>query len=471
VTAYDPALRRLLTRDLAGMTGNLFDGVTVHAMAPRAFLAHRQDRFDLIQIEAGGGGSAGLQALTSTRDLTLEAFGEYLDLLAPGGLLAVTHPLQAPPRAVPRLILTTIRALENQGKEPGAHLVVIRAWRTATILVKKGGLNASDLAAVREFSRKRGFDIVHLPGLTREEANRYNLMPEPLLFDTAQALLGRGREDFVERYKFDLAPPTDDRPFLYHGFRWSTLPELWQRSVAGTAGQLEWGYLILLVTLAQAAILSALFILVPTLLAIRRAKVKNGMSPTRGSIVLYFGAVGLAFLFVEIAFIHSLQRLLQDPVFAVAAVLASFLTFAGLGSRLAPAVAGRAQRITRRPRPWPIFFGIGLAAMLPLALLPLLIDWTAAWPLPARFALAIVLTAPLALLMGMPFPLALARVAASAPQRLPLAWAVNGSLSVIAAIAAEVTTLAIGFTGTVMVGVVFYLLAAGVMPVAPLEAS
>jgi hypothetical protein len=211
-------------------------------------------------------------------------------------------------------------------------------------------------------------------------------------------------------------------------------------------------------------VFSILLILVPTLVAGARAGITDGILPTRGKVALYFGAVGLAFLYVEIAFIHSLQRLLQDPVFAVSAVLASFLTFAGLGSRLAPSVAERMQRMTRWSRPWLIFIGIGIASMAPLAILPWLIDWTADWPLWTKFALSILLVAPLALLMGMPFPLGLAHVAASAPHRLPLAWAVNGCLSVIGAIAAEITILAAGFTGAVTVGVILYLVAASVMP-------
>lgn len=471
VTEHDPALRRLLTQDLAAPTGRLFDGVIVHPVAVRAFTAGRRGALNLVQLDTGGPGSSGLGALAATRDLTREAFGEYLRLLTPAGLLAVTHPLQAPPRTVPRLILTAIETLEARGADPGACLMVIRAWRTATLVVKPRGFTSAEIAAARDFSRARAFDLVYLPDLRRADANRYNLLPEPLLYDTVQALLSSGRADFVARYKFDLAPVIDDRPFLHHGFRWSTLPELWRSLGAGTAAQLEWGYLILLATLVQATVLSVLFILVPTLMAGARAGITDGAAPGRVKVVLYFGALGLAFIFVEIAFIHSLQRLLQDPLFAVAAVLASFLTFAGLGSRLAPPAARRAERLTGGRRPWPIFIGIGIAAMLPLMLLPWLVDWVGAWPLWARFALAILLVAPLALLMGMPFPLGLARVAAAAPQRLPLAWAVNGCLSVIGAIAAQITTLAVGFTGTVAVGVLFYLLAAGAVPATPVDTS
>ena len=469
VAEHDPALLQLLTRDLAALTANPFEDAIVHPVAARAFTAANHGGFDLVQVSSGDGGSAGLKSLGPSRDLTREAFAEYLDLLSPHGLLAVTHPLQAPPRTLPRLMLTAIESLEARDLPPARHLVMIRAFRTATLVVSIAPIDREVAEAAREFSKARGFDLVYLPGLERREANRYNLLPEPALFDAMAALLGKARDDYVRDHDFRIEPVSDDRPFLYHALRLETLTTLWHQARAGGAAQFEWGYLILLATLFQAALLSLLLILVPTLAATRQGEdpLTPGAGPSRLRVVLYFGAVGLAFLYVEIAFIHSLQRLLHDPVFAVSAVLASFLTFAGLGSRLAPATAGWLQWRTRQARPWPVFLGIGIAAMLPLALLPALIQWSAEWLLWTRFLLAILLVAPLAFLMGMPFPLGLSRVASASPRRLALAWAVNGCLSVIGAIAAEMTALAAGFNVTVMVGTLLYLAAASVMPAAP----
>jgi hypothetical protein len=366
-------------------------------------------------------------------------------------------------------MLTAIESLEALGLPPARHLVMIRAFRTATLVVSIAPIDPEAAAAAREFSKARGFDLVYLPGLERGEANRYNLLPEPALFDAMDALLGTARAAYVQGHDFRIEPVNDVRPFLYHALRLETLTTLWHQARAGGAAQFEWGYLILLATLLQAAVLSLLLILVPTLAATRQGDdpVPAGAGASRLRVVLYFGAVGLAFLYVEIAFIHSLQRLLHDPVFAVSAVLASFLTFAGLGSRLAPATAGWLERRTRQARPWAVFLGIGIAATLPLVLLPSLIQWSPGWPLWTRFLLAILLVAPLAFLMGMPFPLGLSRIASTAPRRLALAWAVNGCLSVIGAIAAEMTTLAAGFNVTVMVGTLLYLAAASVMPAAP----
>ncbi len=47
---------------------------------------------------------------------------------------------------------------------------------------------------------------------------------------------------------------------------------------------------------------------------------------------VFFTAIGLAFLFLEIAFIQKFILFLSHPVYAVSVVLCAFLVFAGLGS-------------------------------------------------------------------------------------------------------------------------------------------
>lgn len=65
-----------------------------------------------------------------------------------------------------------------------------------------------------------------------------------------------------------------------------------------------------------------------------------------------------------------------------------------------------------------------------MAALPGLFDVLSAAGDATRIGLSIGLIAPLALVMGMPFPLGLASVAAKAESLLPWAWAINGFASV-----------------------------------------
>ena len=58
-------------------------------------------------------------------------------------------------------------------------------------------------------------------------------------------------------------------------------------------------------------------------------------------VAAYFLALGLAFLFVEIAFIQKFILFLGHPLYAVAVVLTGFLLFAGVGSGISSWFAER----------------------------------------------------------------------------------------------------------------------------------
>ena len=72
--------------------------------------------------------------------------------------------------------------------------------------------------------------------------------------------------------------------------------------------------------------------------------------------------------------------------------------------------------------------------------------------------------APLAILMGLPFPLGLAWLERDAPDLVAWAWAVNGCASVIASVLAAILALSYGFTLVLLLGAGAYSLAVLVLP-------
>ena len=261
------------------------------------------------------------------------------------------------------------------------------------------------------------------------------------------------RDQFLARYKFDLRPATDDRPYFFDFFKWQALPELWTVSAQSGGALLDWGYLILVATLVQAAVLSAVLVLLPLWLGIETQR-----SAGRWRIFVYFGAIGLAFLFVEIASIQRFTLFLAHPLYAIGVVLAGFLVFAGLGSGAAPALEQRLAD-TRYGALGAAIAAIVLLAIAYILALPPVFATLAGLPDPAKILLSLILIAPLAFFMGMPFPLALARLRANAPDLVPWAWGINGCASVLAAILATLLAMTAGTRMVVLVAAALYLAA------------
>ncbi len=455
----NPDMIRLVRDDFADRAGHIYDrpGVHIHTADARRFLTATARRWDIIQLPfLGGGAMAGARGLNASYLHTVEAFGVAYRRLRPDGWLSVTGWLDLPPRTALKLVATIRSALAEQGIDnPAGQLLLIRGMTTVTLLVKRGLVSAEDIAATRAFARSRAFDLVHYPGMAVEEANRRNMLAQPVFFDAVGTLLGPGRESFIAGYKFDIAPATDDRPYFHDFFKWTTLPELLALEPGGSAALLEPGELIVAATLVQAVALSLLLVLLPLRARLYRRKPRR-MTWRFGT---YFTALGIAFLFIEIAYIQKLVLFLGHPLYAVSVALTGFLVFAGLG-------AGVSAMLERRLRQAGFsaidaaVLGIAVVALSYLAALPPLFDGLSGLSDPLRVTFSLALIAPLAFFMGMPFPLGLARVAQADPDLVPWAWGLNGCASVVSAAAATLLTMHLGFSAAVTIAVGFYLLAA-----------
>jgi hypothetical protein len=401
----------------------------------RRFLAHTPHRYDLVALGpfAGGGPGAGTVSLREDFLRTVEGYLRCLEVLAPGGVLAVTDWLAVPPRAEVRSVLTAAAALRRLGRgEPAAALVVVRSWGTVTTLVKPEGFSPADLDRIARWTAARWFDVDWRPGLAAP-ATRFNFLDAPVLFEAARAAAG-GEEAaarFAAAYPFDVRPASDARPYPHAFLGSRTLRLMLDRGRGDWLPFAEWGYLAVLATLAQGALLGALLLALPALF------VGAGAGGERhGRLLWYFGALGLAYLLAEIAAIQQLTLLLGHPVYAVAAVLAAMLVGSGVGSVWSDRLAtGRARGMT---------LGLALACgVLAVGLLPLVHEVEGAGLGTRALAAALVL-GPLATVMGMPFPLGLRRLAGKDTARVAWAWAANGFASVIAAPLAALIALEAG---------------------------
>jgi len=456
-----------LARDVFGdFAGHVYDDdrVDVHVAEARGFMGSSGRKYDLIKlshIDSFNASSAGVYALNESYIYTVEALRLYISHLSPGGVLSITRWLKLPPRDTLKMFATVLEALRRSGvAEPGKWLALVRSWNDTTIIVKNGGLAPRDIKAINEFCDKRSFDVAYYPGITKEETNRFNILKEPFLYEGAMALLGEGRGDFIRRYKFDINPASDDRPYFFNFFKWRSAPEFISLIGKGGAPLVEWGYLILVMTLAQAVVASVVFILLPL-----RALGKTPAPPGVGrKVAAYFFLLGLAFMFIEMAFIQKFILLLSNPIYAVAVILSSLLIFAGIGAGYSARFKKRALLLPSLSvsfTPVEVFAaGIIVIGSVYLFALPHIFHALSSQPDAVKIGVSVSLLAPLAFLMGMPFPLGLGLVSETAPALVPWAWGINGCASVISAALATLLAIHMGFTAVVLLAMLFYTLAA-----------
>jgi hypothetical protein len=421
-------------------------GVRWHLADARGFIRGNARLYDLIQIsplDSHGGSGAGVQALSESYVYTVEALADYYDRLAPGGWLALTRWEKQPPRDGLKLFAMAIEMLRARGLEASDRLALIRGWQTNTLLIGQRAISVDDIERIRAFCDERGFDPAWFPGIAPDEVNRHHRLPRPWLHEGAVALLGKDRDRFIAGYKFQIAPATDERPFYLHFFRWPLLPELVALRGQGGLTLLDTGYMVAAATLALALPLSVLLIVLP-LAALNRTP----DSPRRLRPGIYFLCLGLAFLSVEIACIQRYGLFIGHPLFAAVTVLVGFLLFAGAGSLVA-------ARLRHRPHAvmWAVVGIVMLLVIQAVALPPPpgVVEATV-----GRVAATLALIAPLAFLMGMPFPLGLSRLATEAPGYIPWAWGINGCASVLSALLAALLSVHLGYSAVLMLAAALY---------------
>jgi len=437
--------------------------VKIHTISPRGFAATEKN-YDLVIMGPSGsssGGSAGVHALSTSYDYTVEALQSYLKLLGPDGLLSITLWTSTPARGNLKLFATAVSAMKKIGvNNPENNIAWIRSWNTATLLLKNTALTTEEINKVRKFSQSRSFDLAWLPGIKSDEVNRFQLLQEPVFYLAAQSILKDPNNNFIEQYKYNIQVSTDNTPYFNNNFRWSSLKEFLSLPAQTGISLIGVGYPTLLVTLVQASVAAFVLILLP-LLFVQADKNKAAKKGTdrRRNIIIYYLAIGLAFLFIELAFIQKFTLILSQPLYAIAVALCAFLIFSGLGSLYVE------QRLrTETENIIPILLRravtlIGLITVIYIVVLPLISNTIMALPEMARIISAFILAAPLAFVMGMPFPLGLATLQRTSPQLIPWAWGINGCASVLSAILAVLLAIEIGFNGVMLCAVVLYVIA------------
>jgi hypothetical protein len=194
----------------------------------------------------------------------------------------------------------------------------------------------------------------------------------------------------------------------------------------------------------------------------------SGRRPPRPVRLLYFIAIGLGYILVEIAFIQRFVLFLGHPTYALTVVVFLLLLSSGVGS-----MTSRSWRADTQRMNVPLLL-IGAALMIYVAILPSLLNLLVGWPFAGKLMVSAGLLIPLGFAMGMPFPTGLRALAGNPVPEFPAsqsgepggnlvewAWAMKAASSVLGSVVAIIIAIRSGLNVTLACAATAYLLAFG----------
>ena len=403
--------------------GPIYDqpGVSLFVEEGRKFVLTRQRRYDLIQMSLVLTASAqsGTFALAEGYLYTKEAFRSYLDHLEPDGALAMID--DSFERTLKNTV-TAVAVIEQtsglRSDEAMKHVAVIFNPRREPaykymLLVSPTPLSDERIRRLTAEVPRRSIEALWLPGVAAT--------PQ------FQALANRGVEAFVSTATINLAPPTDDKPYL--NFFAKTLGEVLQ---------VLRPYLAL--SLVMAAALLAMFV-----------------ADTRGAgrrSTALAGLYGVGFMFMELGLLHKLTLAVGGPTRVLSVLLFALLLSCGLGSlvssRFAPLFRSRLGSFA---------IAVAVVGVVTAEVVERCYRLEGVSSSVLRVACVLAMVAPIGLCLGAPFPDLLRRYSRSDERRLAYLWAVNGVGSVLGGGLTLILLPTLGGHVVLLAGCVLYLLA------------
>jgi hypothetical protein len=462
-------------------TGNLLstENINVIRGEGRSHSANNADSYDLIEIslvDSVGLTDSGGYAVHEDFKYTVEAFTEYFKGLKEGGVLSVTvWDRLNPPRNVPRLLNTIIRAMKESGfEEPEKCLYSFGLLRsTSTILVKKGALTARDLNDLNTYVKNCSFDLFYAPGadLPLRDLDilmaSYRYQFEDSFDDKIETFTNADMyrtviprffageaEQIEESYIFDIQPILDSRPYYTGYLKMDELPMYLDqlRDISE-----EWGYLLLFAMLIQSCIFGFIVIIIPVI-----GRRKTLFKKHRGTIgvIFYYAGLGLGYMLIEIYLIQRLAVFLSNPTYSTSIVITVMLISSALGNL----TSGFLKRFRLFVVPIAcVLIGGGLLFYI-LGLDNFLASFSSS-SMMTRFLVSALIIAPPAFFMGIPYPNGLDSLQERKPQLLPWAWGMNGGLSLVGSSMARLLSVSSGFPVLLNIGIIVYLLVGALFPI------
>jgi spermidine synthase len=437
--------------------------VHIHVTDGRSFVRNAQQNFDVVQmtlVDTWASTAAGAFALSENSLYTVDAFREYFEHLKPDGMIAVTRWEFRQPREALRVVSVATEALHQMGVvDPAKHFIIVSDGELdedgipVVVLAKKSPFTAEEEAKVRAHLEDHE-DLVALYTPSAPGKNAFS------------AMIARNDPGaFAKGYPYNVAPVDDNAPFFFFTLKTDQILH-----DDGLQRGIDWKVNLGVVVLAGVFVISVVavvaFLIFP--MALRGGRVQRSLP------LLYFVAVGLGYILVEISCIQRFVLFLGHPTYALTVVIFLLLLSSGAGSLL----SRRWLPSTREG--WIPLALLVVAIAVTTGVLPRLLLALIGLPFVAKLGVCAVVLGPLGLAMGMPFPTGLRAITNSGQPELPVsefgepatnedngvewAWAMNAASSVLGSVLAMVIAIRFGLNVTLASGAGAYVLALLLFP-------
>ncbi len=461
----NPITTSLLKDKYSSYSGDLINqpGVKLTTGDGRTYLTRSNKSYDLVwfvapdSYAANNSASSGAFVLSESYLYTVEMLDEALKHLTEEGVIVAQfgeYDFDKKPNRTARYVSTAYESLTGLDvKNPSEHIVVATSSdypaSLSTVLIKKKPFSTIELKRLSEHTESiEGTKIRYTPN-------------QKGLNDTIQLVATSPYsqvKDSLDNYPYNLSPVRDNAPFFWHFQNFSNvLNEFLEPVDPARDPEVAVGERVLILLLIISILLAAIFLLLPFNL-IR----KNWSElPNKKASFIYFAALGVGFMLLEITMIQKLVLLLGYPTYSLTVTLASLLIFTGIGSACSSSL-GNYPKL----RLWLLLILSATTISYLIGLTPLT-NLLIQFPLWFRFFSSFIILAPLGLCLGVFMPLGLqsiARISNSPTIYISWAWAINGFFSVIGSVLTTILAMTYGFGFTQSLGLAFYLTAILMLP-------
>jgi len=429
--------------------------VHLHVTDGRSFIRNSREQYDVIQmtlVDTWASTAAGAFALSENSLYTTDAFREYFQHLKPDGMIAITRWEFHQPREALRVVSVAMEALHQLGvKNPARHFVVVSEGELdedgipVVVLAKKSPFTGNEEAAVAgHLDENDDLQPLYLPSAPGD--------------NPFSRLIARNDPwGFAHDYAYNVAPVSDNAPFFFF-----TLKTSQAFGDEGLREGMDWKVNLGVLVLGMVLLISVVAVIVFLILPMLFGRSAGRLPPRRWISLLYFVAIGLGFILVEIAFIQRFVLFLGHPTYALTVVIFLLLLSSGAGSLLSR------RWLPETARVWLPLVLLGVAIAIYVPILPALLNALVGLPFVVKLLVSAVLLVPLGIAMGMPFPTGLRALAGAAGgefsgsgagNAVEWAWAMNAASSVLGSVVAMVIAIHWGLNITLACGGAAYLAA------------